>query len=324
MAGDPGVTIGWVKALAAQVLGAPVVEFSAPGGTKRRSLRLHLADGRAVIATRRETLARAEHEAAFLTGLNRLGAPVPQVYGFAEGVLFQQDVGGVRLSQRLLAGGAQAQKDAVAAVTALEDIRARVEAVPDLMAKLPGLGGTSWAEDFVARPFLLSGQLGIARPAVDASALVAALDCPPARFTRWDARAGNAAVQPDGTVLWYDWEIFGRRSGVEDIAWLIADDFWTLDRAATEGVLAGVSGPVARVPLMAVLIVANRLRLVLAAVQSDGWIPQEEALRLDRVGADADVLRRVVAQARGWAAQDALTAGFVPWFDAALEALLTR
>ena len=52
---------------------------SFPGGKARESIRLHLGDGRTVIATRRDKKESAEREVEVLQRLHRAGAPVPGV-----------------------------------------------------------------------------------------------------------------------------------------------------------------------------------------------------------------------------------------------------
>lgn len=44
------------------------------------------------------------------------------------------------------------------------------------------------------------------------------------RFVKWDARAANAALNDNADVRWFDYEYSGLRHGIEDFAWLIADE----------------------------------------------------------------------------------------------------
>lgn len=325
------LTTGALKGLAERVLGAAIEEISAPGGRDRQSLRLHLTDERTVIATRRATALRAEHEAGFLAALGKIGAPVPKVLGFEDGVLFQEDLGRRRLSH-VLASGDATQRVVVAreAIASLEDIRARVEATPDLMGKLPVMGGTeSWREQFAARPMFLSRTLGISPPKVDLDAMTEALDRPPAHFARWDARAGNATLAEDGRVFWFDWEVFGRRAGFEDLGWLVADDFWLIEPKVSAAMIHDIErmqGTEARAEFarFVVLICAMRLQLIAGKLAQSGWGDQDRILREDRVGADPDIITRVATQGRFWAARCADIRPFEAWFGAVEEAMLVR
>ena len=49
---------------------------------------------------------------------------------------------------------------------------------------------------------------------------------PDTHFVKWDCRAGNAAIGPDGCLRWFDFEYSGLRHGAEDFAWLIADEVY--------------------------------------------------------------------------------------------------
>lgn len=309
--------------------GASVVELTAPGGKGRCSVRAKLDDGRSVIATRRETLARAETEAALLQVLSAEGAPVPAVIGYRDGMLVQQDAGHARLSHAMVQADTNEREAlARAALAALGACRAAMAGRADILERLPGLGTRpGWAEDFVSQPFFLSGDLGIAPPGVDADALAASLAHGPDAFTRWDARLANAAVQPDGSVVWYDWDLFGRRAGVEDLGWAIADEYWGLECGRTLALLEeAVADDEARglALRMAVLVAANRLKRIVARLDARGWSDAETALRHDRIGAVPQVVADLCARMESLSAQDALTRGFAPWFAAAGAALAAR
>ena len=321
----PG-SIGWTKALTRQMLSASVVSITAPGGRDRRSVRLELDDGRTVIATRRESLDRAEHEAALLTVLHREGAPVPEVLGFREGLLLQADAGRNRLSSVLTVTGPAGSLDlARAAIEALERCRTVAEGNADVVASLPGLGTRSgWAEELVSRAFFLSGDLKLAAPDIDADALAASLAFGPKRFTRWDARLGNAAVQPDGSVVWFDWDIFGRRAGVEDISWLIADNYWSFDRTVTEALLEQMVPDAALRDLtrrMAVLIAIGRLGKIRERIVAAGWAAPEITLREDRIGAVPEVIVSLCSRMAELCFDDRILTGFVPWFSQVAEGM---
>ncbi|MGB3409356.1 MAG: hypothetical protein WBA67_17880 [Jannaschia sp.] len=314
----PG-SIGWLKALARAMTGESVISIYAPGGKDRRSVRLELSSGRTVIATRRENLDRAEHEAAILSVLHQSGAPVPEVIGFRDGLLLQSDAGRNRLSFAMTEADA-ATRDRLArkAIEALETCRAAVEAQPDLLASLPGLGTRpGWAEELVSRAIFLSGDLRIATPRIDADVVAQALSQPPVRFTRWDARLGNAAVQADGSVIWFDWDLFGRRAGVEDVSWLIADNYWPLDRDATEVLLAEAipDNALRRLAVrMAVVIAIGRLSKIRERVALNGWADAVVTLREDRVGAVPSVVTDLCRRMSDLTADDPVQAGLSRWF----------
>jgi hypothetical protein len=169
--------------------------------------------------------------------------------------------------------------------------------------------------------------LRIGAPQIDTDLLAEAIESGPKQFTRWEARMGNAAVQPDGSVMWFDWEFFGRRVGVEDVAWLLADPYWTLDLAESAALLAEMqtldSAQGQYLRRMAVLIAANQLRRVFRTLKSDGW-PADgaEALRLDRPATDRTTLEQHCTRMAALAGEDKLVMGFGDWFIEASEAML--
>ncbi|WP_179378564.1 hypothetical protein [Jannaschia marina] len=325
---EPG-SIGWLKARVQEISGLQAERFSAPGGVGRASVRVHLSDGTTAIATRRDTPARTETEAGLLQVLSAEGASVPNVLGYRDGLLLQEDLGRNRLSYAV-AGASDADRPALlrAALTALQGCRAAIARRPEVAARLPGLGTRSgWAEDFVSRPFFLSGDLSIAMPAVDADALAQSLAADPVTFTRWDARLANATLRADGTVAWFDWAVAGLRGGVEDLGAALADDYCDLAPATTLGLLGEVLPDDAARGLAlrtGVLVAANRLARIQRRIERDGWIDAEEALRLDRMTAVPAVVAALTARMSALATEDALTAGLAPWFAAVGDALLAR
>lgn len=303
--------------------------ITAPGGPGRASVRVTLEDGRSVIATRRENPERSSSEAALLTLLAKDGAPTPKVIGYRDGLLIQSDAGRERLSWRM-AQAVPAERLALAraAIRALEACRTAIAQHSDVLADMTGLGTRpDWSDAFVARPVFLSGDLRIGAPRIDTDALAQSLTHGPDRFTRWDARLGNAAVQPDGSIVWFDWETFGRRAGVEDISWMLADPGWTLGLDQTAKALGDINDIDTERGLllrrMAVMIAANRLGPAHRALRSSGW-PTDgaEALRLDRIVTTREALSDHCERMALMAAEDPMVRGFTPWFREAAEAFV--
>lgn len=325
---EPG-TIGWTRALVAQLAGSGVESISAPGGPGRQSVRAHLADGRTVIATRRENAASGETEAAILQILSEEAAPVPSVLGFRDGLLVQQDLGRNRLSHAMVhADPKERLRLARAAFTSLQACREVMGTRPDVMEKLPGLGTRKdWAENFISQPFFLSGDLGVPVPAVETEALAASLSHAPEVFTCWNARLAKAAVGEGGRVFWYGWDTFGRRAGVEDLGGLVADNYWQLSLDQTLDLLGAFIPEDALRQLavrMAVLVGANRLQQIARRLGQDGWSDAEETLRLGRMAAVPDVVVDLTTRLADLARSDPLTEGFGPWFADVRDAMLRQ
>ncbi|MBM2577317.1 hypothetical protein JQC91_13490 [Jannaschia sp. Os4] len=318
----PG-TAAWISERVRRLTGLGVASIELPGGAGRGSAEVVLSDGRRMIATRRATPARTATEAVVLHALSRAGAPVPKAVGHHDGLLLQERVEGARLSVALAAPDADRVALGGAAVAALEACRKRLARLPQLAGRLPGLGTRSgWTDDFVSRPAFLSHDLRIAPPACDFGALARAIDAAPAHPTRWDARTGNAVVRPDGRVVWFDWDVVGRRAGVEDVAWLLADEHWTPD--AAESVEALRAGGVATSPMlvrMAVLLAAARMGTIHARVARLGWADGDAARADDGIGATPGAVDRLAARGAALATTDAVVAPFAEWFPRAASAL---
>ncbi|WP_298429722.1 hypothetical protein [uncultured Jannaschia sp.] len=323
----PPGSIGWLKTVTRDLTGRGVLRITAPGGPGRASMRVELEDGTTVIATRRASAARAAAEHAVLDALAAEGAPVPAPIGFADGLLLQTDVGAHRLSTEM-AGSDTKRRVALAAgaLAALDGCRAAIMRRPELVARLPGLGiEPAWAEEFVSRPVFLSGDLGIAQPKMDFEAVATALAATPSRFLRWNAPLAKASVQDAGTVIWYDWSLTGRRTGVEDVAWAVSDPAWGLDRATTDGLIEGPcdgdADAMAMVRRMATLLAANRLARMTASLRTEGWADAATALRQGRDAPVAENLPGWTARMSELCADDAHLGGFAPWFAAVPDAM---
>ena len=116
------------------------------GGHLRRSVRVVLESGRAVIASRRASAERGHLEARVLRALKTGGAPVPRVLAFDGVWLIQQDCGRMRLSQVLAAAGpAEGEIVLAAAIGGLASVH-RVGRVTRLDRQVVSIG---WRDDWL-------------------------------------------------------------------------------------------------------------------------------------------------------------------------------
>jgi len=213
-----------VHAGAVAVFGDRLTHVSTPGGSYRASYRVHL-DGATAIATCRRDHRRTHLEAMALHRLGPHCNVVPRCLGLADDVLFQSDVGGRRLNVALFESeGRSAETLAHAAVSALFALH-RAARRADLAAVMPPLGcGDAWLTRVANAPRRFEKHGARLGRGFDRHALRAALDVAPRQFVKWDCRTGNAALDDDGTLRWFDFEYCGLRHGAEDFAWLIADE----------------------------------------------------------------------------------------------------
>lgn len=309
----------WIRSMACTLTGYKVVSVRGRAGQRERSLRLDLECGGALIATQFPSKVHARQASEILVALAQEGVPVPSVMGMCDGLLLQEGVGTVGLPAAMAAADAAGRvKLARAAIDALETWRTAIDRRPDLHAHLPAVGtSAAWLEAFVCGMVFLSNDLRINSPDLDLDALMSALAHPPARFTRWDARMDKAHIRPDGSIIWSDWGQFGLRAGVEDIAWLIADEHWQVGPLATERLMAAViPNPSLRclARRMAALVAIDWLATLRQRVLAQGWgfrsqggVHRQSNLRPSSV---TDLCARMAALCEN----DAVIGGLAPWF----------
>ena len=312
------------------MLGEPVVGWEDPGGQRRKSTRLFLAD-RSVIATRRRSQQRADLEVNVLRQLHGAGAPVPQVLGFENRWLIQEDLGGERLSRMMRR---------VAKDEALGHLHAGLESLDHIhrAARTIGLARhcrtlgdtTQWLEDFARAPERLGTFLGMPAPALDTAAIVAALERPLTDFVKWDARPPNAIAVADGGVAWFDWEHCGTRNRLDDVVWFLGDES-IIDRPTMENAVLNrwvprfddgryPQGPAAYVMVMGALHCCVRLSIIVTdrarEEAPDDWRTSLAGIgvpSLPRTGP------RIARRGARWANRHEATKPLTEWFQAIRE-----
>jgi hypothetical protein len=306
--------------------GEDVERISAPGGRSRDSVRVTLTN-RSIIATQRPTRRAFEMERALLERLSQAGGPVPRFLGHQGTLLFQEDAGRQRLSVQLAkAPLSRAREIAQGAFESLWHLKS-VASETGLTQNLPVLAlSNDWLTPFCNMPATLSRTLDLAPPQLDIEALVGAVVLPPDQFVKWDARSGNAALNPTGRVIWFDWEHAGRRGGAEDFAFLAGDEFWPLGADATLELFArtgpGVTPTMMRfLTCFTTLQITQRLEMILGRVQRKGWTDADRALRYDKIGAAPEMLERLGAHGADWASRDSRVKPLVEWFQRITQAI---
>lgn len=305
-----------------RLLGAAPSAWEAPGGQQRRSLRVHTHDG-PVIVTRRRRANRAALEIAVLQALHEHGAPVPRVLAAGGGWLIQEDLGTRRLSAVL--AGADAPdwlERAVASLAAVHEAGRRA----GLARQVAPLGADPrWlGENVLAAPAKLGRLAGIAPAALDreklGSALFPAVPC----FIKWDARPGNAVARRDGRVAWFDWEHCGVRCALDDLAWLLGDEYAAIAPTEETAILDrhlsrfadGRSLDEARryLHIFGTFHVCVRLGLILAHKGEGPWWDPALCLERDKIAVTKDAALGLCERGARWSAQAWETAPLAPWF----------
>ena len=163
-------------------------------------------------------------------------------------------------------------------------------------------------------------------PPLDEPALVELIAIDRPEFIKWDARPGNAIARGDGAVAWFDWEHCGARNRLDDVAWLLGDEYTPDLPAAEDRLLAGYLGaleepwPVERAReylwTYGSLHACVRLGLILYNRGEGPWWDAGYCLERDKVGVTLEAAERLCGRAARWAAGTHLLAPLGPWFEA--------
>lgn len=319
---------------AQRLLGAPVCWVELPGGERRPVVRLGLEDGRTAIACRRARPAAVAHEARVLRALAAEGAPVPEVLAVEGRLLVQSDLGRQRLSQALdpadpatLEQRLEAALDALARVQAAGRSAGLERSVPEHACR-----DRAWFAGLLGQVPTFCAEHELAVPALPEEALIALLTVERPRFVKWDARPANAALRPDGTVAWFDFEDAVARCPLDDLAWLLGDEYLPERPTLEERLLArwlptfaGSLGPdraSAYLRTFGVFHMLYRLGLILDRKGAGPWRRFEDCLALDKPGITLDAALRLLARAARWAALAPGLEPLVGWLERFARRLL--
>jgi len=335
-----------VNALAIKRLGSPVAKVQFPGGKSRTSYRAILKNEQSVIVSKRATLMRSQLECMVLRILGNADMPVPNLLASDGGIFFQQDVGTQRLSERLDACTSGNERLALldSAVVGLSAIQ-NCASEAGLDTRVPLLGREKiWRQEFAELPQTIGEFLGVAAPAIDKDAIIDVLAVLEPRFVKWDARPGNALVDSNGTVIWIDWEHCGARNRLDDLAWLLADEY-NVDDEATERQLLDrhldkfkderdTDSAFEYLMVYGTLHTCVRLGMILdrkvrnkggregkGANKGDWWDPQY-CLAGDKIGVTQKMAERQCQRASRWAANSRLLTDLSEWFREAQRAIV--
>ncbi|MEM7319826.1 MAG: hypothetical protein AAF408_12485, partial [Pseudomonadota bacterium] len=304
----------------------PVQRVSAPGGPARSSFRVHFSD-LSVIATRRANIHRARLEAFALKRLSARCDLVPRCLGFVGGIMFQTDVGQQRLNQAIAQANQTQQLDLAAeAVATIFRIQSEARQT-DLGAVMPRLGTSrDWNLALVQSVRVLNTISESDPVAIDQVRAYEKLAVIGTQFVKWDCRSGNAAVDGNGQLRWFDFEFCGLRHGAEDLAWLIGDEAWPLAPEAMIDIVIdaydrGTGHPLTEyLEYLAVFLTfhcSQRLQLILREARQQGWLSKGHVLELDDTGAHPEFAAQLCRVGRYFAAQTRLTAPLARHFDEA-------
>ncbi|MGQ0567096.1 MAG: hypothetical protein ACT4OK_18805 [Gemmobacter sp.] len=314
-----------IAAAAEALLGEKVTRITAPGGEGRASLRLHM-ESRDVIGTLRPNFRRTHLEAHVLTELGQHCDDLPRCLGVVGEILFQSDVGDRRLNIEIAQAKTRARIDmADDAVAAIFRIHAAARKT-DLNAIMPHLGtNRDWISSLVNVASVLEPYgPGVSR-SYDRRAAANRIASEGVQFVKWDCRSGNAALDADGRLRWFDFEYAGLRHGAEDFAWLIGDEAWPLDGPTMLALVTDNFDPGcgherdAYLEFLAAYVALHcvqRIKLVVNEAAKHGWRSMDRVRRHDDAGKHPAFLAHVAGVAAFFADRAPATAPLVRNFEA--------
>ncbi|QFT57278.1 hypothetical protein FIU94_00455 [Sulfitobacter sp. THAF37] len=306
----------------------PVEDVTAPGGESRASFRLRIG-GRSLIATLRPNFRRTHLEAHVLRELGEHCDDLPVCLGVSGEVMFQSDVGSRRLNTLIATLDAPRQLDLAAeAVAALFRIHAAARKTK-LHEIMPHLGATeSWVETFIGGIDQLQELTGGISDAFDRNAACAAVAITGYQFVKWDCRSGNAAIDDDDRLRWFDFEYAGMRHGAEDFAWLIGDEAWPIAPDRMVDVLIDAFDPSCGIPLddymhyLAIYMTfhaTQRMNLVAREAKKRGWASKHHIRKYDDAGRNPAFAVHIAEVGAYFSDQTTLTAPLTRNFLAARD-----
>ncbi|MGJ8545637.1 MAG: hypothetical protein ACSHWZ_09365 [Sulfitobacter sp.] len=296
--------------------GRDVTDVAAPGGEDRASLLLQMGD-QEVFATLRPNFRRTHLEAFVLTELGKFCDDQPQVLGVVGEVMFQSNVGDRRLNIEIArVGGAKRKELAQEAVAAIFRIHAAARQTK-LHEMLPHLGtNTEWLENFVGAVKFFKELSGGISEQFDANAVMAHLSGHTGQFVKWDCRSGNAALDAQGRLRWFDFEYCGMRHGAEDLAWLMGDEAWPLRPEDMLEVVTDAYDPAnghdldAYLEYLSVYLtfhVVQRVKLIAKESRKRGWLSKTRIRKYDDAGVHPDFAAQACRVGAFFSARSKLT-----------------
>jgi len=309
-----------------RIIGARVASMQYPGGSSRESVRLLLKKGVPVYVSNRSRKHRADIERIVLRTVSRAGGNVPKLLGSdGQKMLIQEEIPGVRLSQAI-----HERSDNTVlryldnALGSLAKIQ-KAGSEHDLDEKLTRLGDTpEWLVGLLDRPAVLGRSFEIPAPRPELESLESLLALRKPRFVKWDSRPGNAIARDDGEVYWIDWEHSGARNRLDDMVWLLADEF-VPNLPDVEAALLDKYLPVFADDLsvdrsrqyfyaLGVFHLTVRMGLIFKYKEDGSWWNYEKCLARDKAGITLKNALRICKRGENWAAKSPDTLVLSQWF----------
>lgn len=306
--------------LVQQVFGQQPDSVAWPGGRSRKTFVITYGDQKYVVS-RRAGPGRARLEAHILERLHA-GGFSPKLVRQRENWVVQSFVPGDRLAVALATGGGNAGPAAARSLALMQ----QAATTANLHEIVPAIGARpGWTRDLLTAGHRIAAAQGWPAPDLDLDQIETFLTSPPRTFVKWDARPGNAVVNPaTSQPVWIDWEHAGLRVAADDLVWLVCDEWFPEDpelEAATIAAYQGGHGDAfdfdldRYVRVFGVFHMLVRATLILERLRSAGWGDETRLLQLDQVGATPGRLASLCARGRRWSALSPEAGSLAGLFD---------
>ena len=316
----PHIDVESLVARISEVMGRVPLKITRPGGPSRPVYRAYF-DDTSVIVSAREDDGLVQKERMILHRIGKTCPSVPRLLAYEHGLMFTSDGGVQRLPVHLHSLAKQERLPILLkAMAALSQVQNAANEV-DWSGVLDGIGtNRDWIRHFVRGPQRMGKLLRLTTPDYDVDALCQRLEIKEPKFVKWDARAANAAIGDTGEVTWFDYEHSGLRHGIEDYAWLIADETLPLRLpdcydAIADQIESNMAGALGLFDIFTCLQASFRLRVILSEVEKKSWTARKDILAQDWVGADPHMAENLARNGAFLAGRHNLTLPLVDLFE---------
>ena len=299
-----------VAELSDKVFGRPPKRVAFPGGQSRSAFIADMGDAPYVFA-KREDKDDAQLEGIVLRTLGD-SRYVPKLKAVVENWVVQEFIPGGRLPMVLEAEADYSERERLVAgaLESLIHIHETAHA-KNLHHRVPKVGTVDkWLWNRTGAAKRISKALDIAPPELDREKLVERMDVKRDEFVKWDARPGNAMVTREG-VLWFDWEDCGRSKALDDLAFVLCDEWmdvgvdgeWRLIDTYFPFFNRSLSPHQGRhyLRLFGVTHMVLRLRMAQKLYsRDDEWWDRDYCLKGDKIGVTPTEMARLVNRAKRW------------------------
>jgi len=314
-----------VAALANKVFARPPKRVAFPGGTSRSAFIADMGDAPYVFA-RRGDKDDAQLEGIVLRTLGQTGH-VPKLKAVVDEWVVQEYIPGIRLPVLLDETADMKEREGLVSKSLESLLHIHEEArISNLHHRVPKVGtADKWLWNRTGAAKRVSKSLGIAAPDLDRGKLVDLMDVKRTEFIKWDARPGNAMVN-DGRVIWFDWEDCGRSCALDDLAFVLCDEWTALDTVSEQrleqqflplfNTSRSADQAMHYLRLFGVTHIILRLRMAVKLQVRDGkWWDRDYCLEGDKIGVTETETSRLIARGKRWASQVPEWQPIVPWLD---------